>query len=841
MQIGLKAQIAIPTTTEEVSVDLYLREAGSTSIDALIIDEKAWLSITDLFDFLKINYLFSADNNKLFGFFISNDIKYQLDVNAKQLNFNGIKTQLSENVLIKQNNIVYLQSDYFNPLFKLDTKFDFRSLTVNLTTLLELPMILEKKQEWLRNNIGKLRNALKADTTLGKKYTGFNIGMIDWTINTAQDFKGTHDARANITLGAVVLGGETTLSLQLNDQNVLSGKQQYYLWHSVNNDNLFLRQFSVGKINYNATSSIFASIIGVQFSNSPSVLRRNFGTYRLNRTTQPGWMVELYVNGVLIEYAKADAAGYIGFDVPIIYGSTRILLKYYGHNGEQKSVEGNISMPYIYIPVGKLEYTFSAGLVEDSSWSKYSRLQFNYGLVNRLTIGTGVEYLSSVANLKTMPFLTADFRLGRNLMFATEYTPKVRSTIASNLQLTPNLLVELNATRYTPGQQAIANNYLSEIRAAISFPMNYKKINVYSKISCYQIQLPGAKYTTAQAFFTGLIMGVSTNFIINALFIENSKAIWYSNLALAIRLPAKFLFLPQVQYNYNTNSIISLRAELQNPITKKGFLDLYYENNFQNNFQSINIGFRYQLPFANLAVSMNKTSGMTPTIISTMAGSIVHDSHSSFTNFTNTPSVGRGGLILSAFVDLNNNGLRNMGEPKVEGLLFSISGGTRKVNKRDTSVLISNLEGYYYYILKIDKNSFDEIDWKINTGSMKLVIRPNEFRVIEIPISVMSEVSGKIYQQTDKGKITMERIYLEIFNEQNILITKILSEADGYYSYLGLPPGTFTIKPDSIQLKKINLQFPPREIKLIVKPSYNGNTYPNIDFTLYAAPIEINK
>jgi hypothetical protein len=335
-------------------------------------------------------------------------------------------------------------------------------------------------------------------------------------------------------------------------------------------------------------------------------------------------------------------------------------------------------------------------------------------------------------------------------------------------------------------------------------------------------------------------MGISSNFSTYALFIENSKAIWYSNLALAIRLPAKFLFMPQVQYNYNSKSIISLRAEVQNPITKKGFLNFYYENNFQNNFQSINIGFRYQFPFANLAVTMLKTSGMTPTIISSMAGGFVYDRRSSFTNFTNTPAVGRGGLILSAFIDLNNNGIREKGEPKVEGLLFSISGGSRKENKRDTSVVISNLEGYYDYLLKIDKNSFDEIDWKIKTGSMKVVIRPNEFRVIEIPISVVAEVSGKVYQQTENGKIPMERIYLDIFNERRVLVAKILSETDGFYSYMGLPKGTFTIKPDATQLMKLNLQNPAGEFKCIVKSSINGDTYTNIDFMLEAVPLELH-
>jgi hypothetical protein len=299
--------------------------------------------------------------------------------------------------------------------------------------------------------------------------------------------------------------------------------------------------------------------------------------------------------------------------------------------------------------------------------------------------------------------------------------------------------------------------------------------------------------------------------------------------------------MPQVQYNYNDRSIISIRAEIQKAITKKGFVDVYYESNFQNNFQSINIGFRYQLPFANIAVTMLKTSGLPVSFISSMAGGFVNDRHTSFTNFTNTPAVGRGGLIISSFIDLNNNGVRDPGEPKVKGLLFSISGGARKENIKDTSIVISNLEGYNEYLLKIDKNSFDEIDWKIKTGSIKVVVRPNEFRVIEIPISVMVEVSGTIYQQTENGKITMERIIMEIFDEKGILVAKTLSETDGYYSYLGLPVGTFTIKPDASQLIKLSMQNPAGEYKCFVKSSINGNTYPNINFTLEVIPNNIKK
>jgi hypothetical protein len=82
---------------------------------------------------------------------------------------------------------------------------------------------------------------------------------------------------------------------------------------------------------------------------------------------------------------------------------------------------------------------------------------------------------------------------------------------------------------------------------------------------------------------------------------------------------------------------------------------------------------------------------------------------------------------------------------------------------------------------------------------------------------------------------------VDIYNAGGILVAKTLSEADGYYSYLGLPPGSFTIQPDPAQLKKLNLKFPAGAFICTIQSSYTGNTYQDIDFILQPNPVNVNK
>lgn len=830
--LSVQPAIAQQPNYEEITVELHVPDAGDTVIAALLNNETAWLSVEDIFRFIRINYSIPFSGESISGFFLTTETKYLLDNREQILNFNRSVTPLPAGTLLLHNRRLYLQANMFSKLFRLDCRFIYRSMTVNLTTTLELQAVKERKLAQIRNNLNKYKNEQKADTIIDRAYNAFRMGMADWSVNSTIDFKGRGDTRANMALGSVILGGEATVVIQYNNQNGFDRRQQYYNWRYINNETPWLRQTSLGKISPNAIASIFAPVVGIQLSNTPTTLRKSFGTYRLNRYTQPGWMVELYVNNTLLDYTRADASGFFSFDIPIVYGNTQVQVKYYGPNGEQQMDMASITMPYGFLPKGEWEYNLNAGLVEDSVFSRYAKTQVSYGITPGITVGTGIEYLSSIPSRKDLPFLTTNFRIGRNMIFTVLYTHEVKSSLTGNYRLAGNLLFELNYVRYTKGQKAINNTYLEERGVTVSFPFRIKRSSSYARFSFYQILLPETRYTTIEAMFTGMVWNTSTNFTTYALVTGNNQAYLYSNLSVMVRLPARFTLNPQLQYEYNSNRFISMKGEIEKRISTRGYINAYFENNFKSRFRSFNLGIRYDLRYMQAGYAFRKSSSGNLSLITALRGSILHDSRTGYIGFSNHQSVGRGGIIIESFLDMNNNRRKDAGEPKVKGLKLNFTGGIREENKKDTTIIIRNLEAYNSYLLVIDKNSFEEIAWQVKTGSVKVEISPNQFQLLEIPIAVSGEVSGTIYIQDNKEKKTLGRIQVNIYDHSGQLVAQTLSEIDGYYSYLGLPPGIYSIKPNPGQLQKLNLQLFPAVWRFEIEPEIHGDVHRKLDFIL---------
>ena len=819
---------------DEISVFLNVQKVGGIDIPAVIKDETVYLPVVDIFSFLKIKNNPSAQLDSVSGFFINQQATYLIDKKNNRITYQGKIYELKNEDMIKTETNLYLRSPFFGQVFGLDCIFSFRSLSVMLNTKLELPIIREMRQEQMRSNINKLKGEVKTDTTIGRKYPAFHFGMADWSVISTQQLAGRTDTRLNLALGTVIAGGEANVLLNYNNNSPFREKQQQYLWRFVNNDRPILRQVMAGKIYTQVTSSIYDPIVGVQFTNTPTTYRRSFGTYTLSDIAEPNWTVELYVNNVLVDYMQADASGFYKFEVPLVYGNSAVKLRFYGPWGEERTKEENISIPFNFLPPKELEYSVSAGIVEDTLSSRFSRATVNYGVSRRLTIGGGFEYLSSVMTGNTMPFISGSLRLFSGLLLATEYTHGVRTKGLLSYRLPSNLQFELNYTKYDKGQKAIIYNYLEERKAVVSIPIKGKNFAAYSRLTVNQIVLPNLNNTNAEMLWSGSVYGVSTNFTTYGLFTDLSKPYVYSNLSLAFRLPARITLTPQAQYEYNRGQLISARTNLEKPLFKHGYLNMSYEQNFRSNTRSVELGFRYDLSFAQTGFSVRNTNDQT-TLVESARGSLLYDRKTRYLGTNNRTSVGKGAITLLPFLDADGNGRRDPGEPKAANLQFRINGGTIVRNEKDTTIRILDLTPYTSYLLELDKNSFDNISWQMHNLTMKVMIDPNQFKTIDVPISVMGEATGNVYI----GSKGQGRILVCFYRSDSTLAARTLTESDGYYSYLGLKPGTYTARIDPEQLKKLRMVSSPELIPVTISHSFDGDIVEGLDFKLNPSEAQV--
>ena len=803
---------------DEVLITVNVARIGSIEMPAVVYKEAAYLPVKLLFDYLKIWNTTSSDLRLVEGFFINPATKYSINKSWNQIIYDNKKFQLQPSDIIVNENGLYLKSGFFGQVFGLYCNFSFRSLTVNLSTAVELPALREMKLETMHKNLSQLKNEKKADTIIKRSFSLFRLGMLDWSVITTREMK-KQNTRVTVGVGAIVAGGEANLFLNYYTDRPFKMVDQYYFWRKVNNESKVLKQVVLGKILANPSSTVFSGINGFQVSNTPTTFRRSFGTYTLSDRTEPGWTVELYVNNVLVNFTKADASGFFTFEVPMVYGNSVVKLRYFGPWGEENSKEQNLSIPFNFLPQNKLEYTFSAGVVDDNLKSRFTRTQLNYGLNKRVTVGGGMEYLSSVSG-NIMPFINTSVRLGSGMFFSGEYIHQVRSNALLSYRLRSNLRVEVNYQRFDKDQKAIMINYLDEKKLVISKPFRGAKYTAFSRFTLNQFTLSNSpkktKFTSVELLLSAVAFGVSSNLTNYAIINDKGVPLAYTNLALTKRFPKGINILPQVQYEYNLKKFSLLKMEVEKSLFNRGFLNISYEWDLKNDNYIAGIGFRYNFSFAQTAFSSRRNKQNT-TMVESVRGGILYDSKTGFVGANNQNNVGRGGLIVAPYLDINCNNKRDAGEPAAPGLKMKINGGKIQRNERNNTIRVTGLDAYTSYFLELDKNSFDNISWQIKKSTIRINIDPNHFTFLEIPVAVVGEVSGTVYLKQKNGMHGIGRIIVNIFNSDSVQVARTITEADGFYSYLGLPAGKYFIAIDQGQLNKLRMQssvdFLPAELK----------------------------
>ena len=831
----------------EISITLNVSRIGSLEIPAVINGQKIYLSVSDLFDFLKIRNVATADYDSVSGFFINPKAIYLLDKTNNRIIYQGRSYTLKPDDMIHTASALYLKLDDFGQIFGLDCVFDFRSLTVTLNTKIELPAIRELQMEMMRRNISQLKGERKADTTIRKSFHMFHLGMADWSVLSSQQTTGVSSSRVNLAIGAIIAGGEVDLSLNYSSEQKIDLRQQYYQWRYVNNNHSALRQVIAGKLFAQSTSSIYAPVTGIQLTNTPTTYRRSYGTYTLSNTAEPGWVVELYLNNVMVNYTKADASGFYSFEVPMVYGNSVVKLRFYGPWGEERTSEKYMSIPFNFIPFHQFEYNLAAGIVDDDKKSLYSRATFNYGLSRHITIGGGMEFLSSVESGKYMPFVNASFRLGTHLLVSGEHTRGVRSQGILSVRLPSNLQAELSYVKYNKDQTAIKVNYLDERKLAISMPFRAKKFTAFSRFSLSQFTAPynklifatrAMKYTSAELLISAVVAGVSANLTTYAVINNPDYPLAHTSLSLTFRLPAGIRLTPQAQYEYHQKKISMFKAEAEKNISNRGFLNIAYEKLFVKEIipsSAITIGLRYNFSFAQTFFGAAK-SGNTITTTQSARGSLVYDGKTNYLAVSDQNSVGKGGITLVPYLDINCNGQRDPGEPKAYGLNLHIYGGKIERNDRDTIIRITGVDANTNCFIELDKNSFDNVAWQIAKPTLSITIEPNTLKFIEIPVAVVGEVSGTVFLNDAKGKNGLARIIMNIYNKDGVFRGRTITEGDGHFSFFGLAPGTYAASIDEMQLKKLQMRTsPPLSFKIL--PNRDGDVADGLQFVLQPTPI----
>jgi len=153
-------------------------------------------------------------------------------------------------------------------------------------------------------------------------------------------------------------------------------------------------------------------------------------------------------------------------------------------------------------------------------------------------------------------------------------------------------------------------------------------------------------------------------------------------------------------------------------------------------------------------------------------GSLAFSSGKGYVHADNRSALGRGGITIVPFLDINHNGRQDNGEPLVEGLNARLNGGRVLTRVSDTLTRIIELEPYTSYLLELQEVGFENIAWQLRLKNMSIFVNPNQFKTIEIPVLPMGEINGMVYIQRNGTMRGIGRVLVNIYTEDGDLVKK---------------------------------------------------------------------
>ena len=820
-----------PFVYDEIPVHVIVEGYNNFYVDAIYTNNKLlYINIEELFKTINIPCIVGSKGKSISGFIENESQAYLVDYDTKQIKM-GAVTINTRNGLVKEMGALYMESSLFNQAFGLLLNFNYRTLTITLKSSFELPVIKQQRIEKMRTNMSKLKREEIADTVLHRNYHMFRFGTIDWLLGSSHTFKGLTDNHFGIGVGTELLYGEADILLNYYNQQKIDNRQLQYIWRWVDNNNPIIRQAQVGKISAQPISFINAPVIGAVIRNSPTTVRKASGYYTINDFTEPNWTVELYINNELVDFTRADASGSYVFKVPIVYGYTTLKLRFYGPLGEERTEERTMNVPYTVMPANEFEYSLTAGIVQDSSLSRFGKAEFNYGVNRMLTVGGGLEFLSSIPNVPYIPYAKATLQPLSKLTLNGEYAYGVRSRGLLNYYFSKDVLLEIDYTKYVKGQLATRFNAPEERKVKLSVPVRYKKISGFLKFDYTQLVYTEFIYNQGNMMFSAYYRQISANSTVQLNWIDQKTPFVTTNLVLSYRLENGITIRPSAQFNVSESKLMTYKTEIEKRISK-GLFSFSYERNVAYNDNFINVNFKYDLPFARTSASVSHSKGKVTTSESAQ-GSLAFGGGNNYTHVSNNSSVSKGGILLYPFLDLNHNGIFDKGEHMVYLNKIKISGGKAIFSEKDSIIRIPDLNAFTSYLLEFSDNELETIAWRFRNKRYQVLVDPNQFKRVDIPIIAVGEATGMAYRDDNNSLKGIGRILVKFYKKNgNKIVAEALSELDGYIYYLGLEPGDYLARIDSVQLSNLGYRADPPQIAFTIKKLKEGDMVGGIDFVL---------
>jgi len=784
------------------------------------------------------------------GFFIREDRPFLLDGDRRSVKVGGKELSFDADSLEVHEDDIYVDTRLLAKWFPIDVTVDFPNLRLDIHAREPLPAQMRKmREEAMRKSLaGRGRPAADSpvrpdpyrlwdgpfvDETLGFDLQRPRSGPSSWNVqNTTYltaDFL-WQELRISATGDRHAPASDVRVSLGRRDPDG-------HLLGFVG-----AREYALGEVLFSGDDlvSIPASGPGFLVSTFPLQRSSQFGRQTFRGALAPGWEVELYQNDTLVAYQQSRADGFYEFDdVPLNFGFNLFRLVFYGPQGQRREEGSRFNIGESLTPPGKVNWRLVGN--DPKNATRRSLLDVEAGISRNLT---------AVASASTVDFLGATHGYGKaglrafwSLLYAA--ADFVHDTRGGNLV---SLQVQ---TRVGPVQIALQRAQLSGYASEQFLPtlglIHGRTLARFNGIvpAGWLPAIPIQFQFQRDEFAAGGHLDKATNrvsisfhrfFVSNQIELDRlripgtSQDRAFGDL-LASKYLRRFALRGELLYDVRPDRQLKNLVATAETLSGDGLVYRAGVNRFLQTKQThFLFGVNKSQGAYGLGANGDYSSATGLTVALSVNVALGFDSRTRVWHAQARPMAASGAFSALAFLDTNGNGVRDPGEPPLEGVALTLQRSRQPGRTgKNGVVFVPNAPNGVASDVSLDTSTLEDPSAIPELEAIRVVARPGKTIAVDFPVYLAGEITGTVTIRGASGRRDGAGLSVQLVSPDNKELRRTLTAYDGFYDITTIRPGTYRLRIDPDDLKRLELS-PSMEREIVFAPS--GTTIDGADIVL---------
>lgn len=441
--------------------------------------------------------------------------------------------------------------------------------------------------------------------------------------------------------------------------------------------------------------------------------------------------------------------------------------------------------------VGQWTYQFQAGsAIARGAW--FMRPEISWLSKTTFSTGFGLEYYSTLDT--KIWFLSARYNPVPGLSLRFEHAARARTLLCLVAQPLPGISATYTFEHQSPGSEMIYFPF--QERQRLELTARFRILGAWGGTTLDTEWQRGTQFAmgTLQHHIFLFWKHTRLHLLTRLNFPSPTREGLFSSIGIDQRLGRNSSLRAESRFLGTGLRGYGLEIAYYHRISHLAEISAAYQEGFQRGNGTLQLQFSYNLGALRAFTSI-VAKGRQQDLAQGISGSLFFQDGRSGLEASAESGIGKGGLLVYPFVDINHNTRRDPGEPAAAGAMASLEGQQAKATDKDTIIRFDQLPAGKAYTLYFDPKDLEDVFWSFRYSVILARVEPAQYQRIEVPVQPKHEIHGFVPKGWADDRAGNRKVFL--FDLSGHLLHNTWPDHDGSYAFSDLAPGAYIVSPEN--------------------------------------------